>query len=104
MEKMKPQADLEKRTKAFALAIISLATKLPRSLAADVMAQQFLRSGTAIGANYREANRAESHADFIHKIAIIEREASETQFWLELMTRLVVPGKLVLPFNHDHPR
>jgi four helix bundle protein len=46
---------------------------------------QVLKSGTAIGANYREANRAESRKDFIHKIGIVEKEASETQYWLELL-------------------
>ena len=43
-----------------------------------------MKSGTSIGANYREANRAESHNDFIHKIGVVEKEASETQYWLEL--------------------
>jgi four helix bundle protein len=50
----------------------------------DVLSYQVLKSGTSIGANYREANRAESHDDFIHKIAIVEKEASESQYWLEL--------------------
>ena len=48
------------------------------------MGYQLLKSGTSIGANYREANRAESHDDFIHKLGIVEKEASETQYWLEL--------------------
>jgi four helix bundle protein len=52
--------------------------------AGDVLGYQLLRSGTSIGANYREANRAESRADFIHKIAIVEKEAAETQYWIEL--------------------
>jgi four helix bundle protein len=50
------------------------------------MGKQLLKSGTSIGANYREANRAESKADFIHKLAIAEKEASETVYWLELTT------------------
>ena len=49
------------------------------------MGYQLLKSGTSIGANYREANRAESRNDFIHKIGIAEKEASETQYWLELI-------------------
>jgi four helix bundle protein len=49
-----------------------------------VIGYQLLRSATSIGANYREANRAESRADFIHKIALVEKEAAETQYWLEL--------------------
>jgi four helix bundle protein len=50
------------------------------------MGRQLLKSGTSIGANYREANRAESKAGFIHKLAIADREADETVYWLELMT------------------
>ena len=50
------------------------------------MGGQLLKSGTSIGANYREANRAESNSDFIHKLAISEKEASETVYWLELMS------------------
>jgi four helix bundle protein len=57
---------------------------LPKSKAADVLGYQLLRCGTSIGANYRESGRAESHADFVHKLGIVEREASETQYWLEL--------------------
>ena len=57
---------------------------LPKNKVTDVLSYQVLKSGTSIGANYREANRAESHDDFIHKIAIVEKEASESQYWLEL--------------------
>ncbi|MBN1452600.1 MAG: four helix bundle protein [Anaerolineales bacterium] len=57
----------------------------PKNRACEVMGYQLLRSGTSIGANYREANRAESKADFIHKISIVEKEATETQYWLELL-------------------
>jgi len=52
-----------------------------------------LKSGTSIGANYREANRAESKADFIHKLAIAEKAASETVYWLELMLEVGIGGK-----------
>ena len=76
--------DLEKRTKDCALRIIGFVGGLPKSKVTDVLGYQLLKSGTSIGANYREANRAESHNDFIHKIAIVEKEASETQYWLEL--------------------
>lgn len=77
--------ELEKRTKQFALTIIALVAKLPRDRASDVLARQLLRSGTSIGANYREAARAQSHDDFIHKTAICEKEAAETEYWLELI-------------------
>lgn len=77
--------ELEQRTKYFALAVIRLAAGLPRDRAADVLARQLLRSGTSIGANYREAARAFSHDDFIHKISICEKESAETSYWLELL-------------------
>ena len=76
--------ELEARTKGFALRVIRFVSDLPRSNATDVLGRQLLKSGTSIGANYREANRAESHNDFIHKIAIVGKEAAETQYWLEL--------------------
>jgi len=76
--------ELEKRTKGFALHVVRFVSDLPKSKATDVMGYQLLKSGTSIGANHREANRAESRNDFIHKIAIVEKEAAETQYWLEL--------------------
>lgn len=78
------KAELERRTKAFALRIIRFVASLPKNKMTDVLGYQLLRSGTSIGANYREANRAESRKDFIHKIALVEKEAAETQYWLEL--------------------
>ena len=77
--------ELEQRTKEFALRIIILITSLPKNKIGDVIGYQILKSGTSIGANYREANRAESRADFVHKINIVEKEASETLYWLELL-------------------
>ena len=76
--------ELENRTKRFSIKIISFVSLLPNNKITDIVGRQLLKSGTAIGANYREANRAESKNDFIHKIAIIEKEASETQYWLEI--------------------
>jgi four helix bundle protein len=78
------KTDLEGRTKVFALGVIGYVAKLPRTQIENVLGNQLLRSGTSIGANYREANRAESRNDFIHKIGIAEKEAAETQYWLEL--------------------
>ena len=77
--------ELERRTKAFALRVIRFVAQLPKNRVTDVMGYQLLKSGTSIGANYREANRAQSRSDFIHKIALVEKEAAETQYWLELM-------------------
>lgn len=79
------KTELEVRTKQFALDLIDLVERLPAGRAGDVVGRQLLRSGTSIGANYREANRAESKSDFIHKVGISTKEAAETEFWLELV-------------------
>lgn len=76
--------ELEKRTKQFALKVIAFAATLPTGRIGDVIRYQLVKAGTSVGANYREANRAESRNDFIHKIAIVEKEASESQYWLEI--------------------
>ena len=79
------EKDLERRTKAFSLAVIKFTSELPRNREADVLGRQLLRSATSIGANYREANRAVSRADFANKIGTVQKEASETQYWIELL-------------------
>ena len=76
---------LEKRTRKFGVQIIRLSTALPDTLECRVIKNQITKSGTSIGANYREANRARSKADFKNKIKICESEASETQYWLEVI-------------------
>jgi len=76
---------LEKRTREFAVAIIRLSSRLPKTREAQVIKNQITKAGTSIGANYREANRARSKADFRNKIKICESEASETEYWLELI-------------------
>jgi four helix bundle protein len=76
--------ELEERTKRFAVRVIRFVGEFPKNNAGDVLGKQLLRSGTSIGANYREANRGESRNDFIHKIGIVEKEAAETAYWLEL--------------------
>lgn len=80
------KAELEERTKKLSLNLIRFLQSLPKNYLGEAMGRQLLKSSTSIGANYREANRAESKADFIHKLAIAEKEASETVYWLELMT------------------
>ena len=79
---------LEKRTREFAVRIIRLSTELPNTPEARTIRNQITKSGTSIGANYREANRARSKPDFKNKIAICESEASETQYWLEVVTEV----------------
>ena len=76
----------ERRTKAFALQCIRLSAELPNTPEGRVIKNQITKSGTSIGANYREANRARSRADFINRIKICESEASETQYWLEIIS------------------
>lgn len=73
------------RTKKLAIAIIQQTEKLPRSLAADVISKQLIRSGTSIGANYRAACRAKSTADMINKMKVVEDESDETEYWLEVL-------------------
>ncbi|MBI5185030.1 MAG: four helix bundle protein [Nitrospinae bacterium] len=75
----------ERRTKEFAIAIIRLSVKLPSIQEGKVIKNQITKAGTSIGANYREANRARSRADFKSRIKICESEASETQYWLEVI-------------------
>lgn len=93
------ETELEDRSKKFALAIIDLVEKLPRNRAGDVIGRQLLRSGTSVGANYREANRGVSRDDFINKVGISTKEASEVEYWLELNSEsphLETPGSLPL--------
>jgi four helix bundle protein len=77
--------ELEKRTLNFAVSTITVSARLPNSVEGKVVRNQITKSGTSIGANYREANRSRSRADFKSKIKICESEASETQYWLELI-------------------
>lgn len=77
--------DLKIRTKEFALQIIRLYTSLPKTTEAQVLGKQILRSGTSIGAQYREAQRAKSDADFINKVEGSLQELDETAYWLELL-------------------
>ncbi len=77
--------DLKTRTKAFALRIIRLFGALPQSTVAQVIGKQVLRSGTSVGANYREASRGRSTPDFVSKLQISLQELEETQYWLELL-------------------
>ena len=93
---MRNEPDLKKRTKAFALRILKLVDALPKTTAGRALASQIVRSGTSIAANYRAACRAKSTADFIAKMGIVEEEADETLFWLELLEEpnLVLAAKL----------
>ncbi len=77
--------DLGKRTKDFALRIIKLYAALPKTTEAQIIGKQVLRSGTSVGAHYREARRAKSDADFVSKMEGGLQELDETAYWLELL-------------------
>lgn len=85
MQNMATVNNLKDRTKKFSIDVVALVAELPKSVVAEVLGKQILRSATSVGANYRAACRAKSQADFINKIAIVIEEADETQFWIELM-------------------
>ena len=85
MENKEFSKKLEERTKAFAIRIIRLSILLPNSVEGKIIRNQMTKAGTSIGANYREANRARSKADFKNKIKICESEANETCYWLEII-------------------
>jgi len=78
------KTELEGRTKEFSVRIVKLIRTFPRSVDGIEVGRQLLKAGTSIGANYREANRAESRDDFVHKVGVAEKEASETVYWLEI--------------------
>ncbi len=82
---MNDNTDLKVRTKAFALRVIKVVDTLPNTTAAHVIGNQLLRSGTSVGANYRSACRARSTADFVSKMGIVEEEADESAYWMELL-------------------
>src|SRR5207244_12290059 len=90
------EPDLKKRTKAFTLRILKLVDAMPKTTVGRALASQIVRSGTSVAANYRAACRAKSSADFIAKMGIVQEEADETLFWLELLeeSELVSDTKL----------
>ena len=96
IEMKNEEMDLRTRTKLFARRIIRLYTRLSKETVAQVLGKQVLRSGTSIGANYREACRARSKAEFISKTGDCLKEADETLYWLELLQeeRIVSQRKL----------
>ena len=84
------------RTKKLALKIIELVEELPNRKAADVIGRQLLRSATSVGANYRSACRGRSTADVLSKLAIVEEEADESVYWMELLVEAhIIPESRV---------
>jgi four helix bundle protein len=79
---------LEERTLVFTVAVMSFLYQLPKHPLFSVIITQLAKSCSSMGANYREANRAESKPDFAHKIGVVEKESSETVYWLTALSRL----------------
>ncbi|MEM1212472.1 MAG: four helix bundle protein [Planctomycetota bacterium] len=93
---------MEQRTRSFALRSIRLYQELRGSEAGRVIGRQLLRSATSVGANYRASGRARSHAEFIAKLGIVEEEADESCYWLELIIEAgLVEQKLVEPLLNE---
>ena len=95
------EQEFKKRTKDIALRIIKLVDSLPGSKSSEVIGKQLLRSGTSVGANYRAACRAKSTADLLHKLAIVEEEADESLYWMELLidAKIIPEQKLSILMN-----
>jgi four helix bundle protein len=95
-DEIKSPVDLSIRTKEFALRVIRLYCSLPKSTQAQILGKQVLRSGTSVGANYREAKRSRSKAEFIAKIGDCLKELDETAYWLELIVEsgIITPLKM----------
>jgi len=81
---------LKDRTKNFAIEVIKVVQSMPKDRTSEILAKQLVRAATSVGANYRSACRARSKADFISKISIVEEEADEVQYWMELVMSLNV--------------
>lgn len=91
-------AQFKFRTKALALAVIDLVEHIPRTRTSDVLSRQLIRSATSVGANYRASCRGRSVAEVIAKLSIVEEEADETMYWLELLQEsAALPAAVVAP-------
>jgi four helix bundle protein len=101
-EDIMTEGDMLKRTRQFALRVMRLADSLPRTRSGYVVGSQIIRSGTSVGANYRSACRGRSRAEFISKLGIVEEEADETAYWLELIIDAgLLKPELVTPLHRE---
>jgi four helix bundle protein len=99
---MQKEENLRDRTKEFALRIVRMSSQLPKSTAAQILGKQLLRSGTSVGANYREAYRGRSKAEFIAKCGDCLREIEETAYWLELLVEAeIIPAAKTQPVRRE---
>jgi four helix bundle protein len=90
-QKIKNKYDLEERTAKFGEEIIKFAKKIPENSVTKPLIIQLVKAGTSVGANYCEADDAESKQDFKHKIGICKKEAREAKHWLRMIT-IAIPG------------
>ena len=90
------EKEFKDRTKQIALRVIRLAEALPKNTSAQIIGKQLLRSATSVGANYRAACRGKSEADILHKLSIVEEEADESLYWLELLAEAEIFSKTKL--------
>jgi len=99
-EALTNEQEFKRRTKQLAPQTIALVDSLPKTRSADALARQFVRSGTSVGSNYRSACRGKSIDDVIAKLGIVEEEADESIYWLELMAESNMTAEAsVKPFN-----
>jgi four helix bundle protein len=93
--------DLQQRTKQFAIDVFRFCDTLPNQPAVWVISKQLMRSASSVGANYRAACHARSRAEFLSKMSIVEEEADESQFWLEMLQELELGCLSRLPDLHQ---
>ena len=90
--------ELKRRTKRFALRVIKLVAALPKTVVGRAIGNQLVRAGTPVGANYRASCRARSKAEFIARLGVVEEEADESEYWMELIIKGgLMKAKLVEP-------
>ena len=96
------EKELKERTKQFGLSVINLVSSLPETMVARIIGRQLVKCGTSVGANYRAACRARSKAEFSAKLGIVEEEADESAFWMELMIEsAILNEQLVQPLLNE---
>jgi len=98
-----PPFDLRERTKAYGLRVVRMFVALPKTEEARVLGKQVLRSGTSVGANFREAHRSRSKAEFIAKVGDCLKELDESSYWLELLTESGIVPASKLSSLQDEP-
>lgn len=92
---------LRKRTKRFAIAVFEFCDTLPDDPSCEIIRRQLMRAASSVGANYRAACHARSRAEFLSKMAIVEEEADETEYWLELLDELDICSEARIDRFHD---